>query len=159
MTRAVDGMKQCSKCSVVKPIEAFSRRRNRPDGHHYHCRECMAAACRRWDREHVPERVAHHRHLTLRRRGITAEQYDELLESQRGVCAVCGGPPTGKGRFHIDHDHRTGRTRGLLCLHCNILLGMARENRHRFYRAMSYLDRFDDRPVVMPWEDANAKPA
>ena len=47
-----------------------------------------------------------------------AELYDRLIAAQRGVCAICGAPPKTR-RLHIDHDHRTGKVRGLLCQRCN----------------------------------------
>lgn len=63
-----------------------------------------------------PERA---RDLRLQRLyGITAAQYDEMLEAQDGKCAVCRKPP-GKQRLNVDHDHKTGLVRGLLCWTCN----------------------------------------
>jgi hypothetical protein len=50
--------------------------------------------------------------------GVTVEQYDELLASQHGGCAICGAPPKTR-RLDVDHDHRTGKIRGLLCHRCN----------------------------------------
>jgi Recombination endonuclease VII len=52
--------------------------------------------------------------------GMEQEDYDELLESQGGRCAICGRP---FGRVCIDHDHATGQVRGLLCNLCNSRLG------------------------------------
>lgn len=54
----------------------------------------------------------------LKRYGITPEQYDEILEEQGGVCKICKNLP-GKYRLHVDHDHETGKVRGLLCVTCN----------------------------------------
>lgn len=77
-----------------------------------------------------------------RRYGITAEQYDALLEAQGGVCAICGEPPKGKA-LHVDHDHATGGVRGLLCggyRSCNTTLLPAIEKQpERVARAMEYL--------------------
>lgn len=55
--------------------------------------------------------------------GFTLKDYERLNEEQGGVCAVagCGGKP-GKRRLHVDHDHATGRVRGLLCYRCNAAL-------------------------------------
>lgn len=60
------------------------------------------------------------REYELRNRyGITPEDYDRMLEEQGGVCAICEGAcPTGR-RLAVDHDHETGRVRGLLCVNCN----------------------------------------
>lgn len=49
---------------------------------------------------------------------LPAAEYDRLLTKQNGVCAICGRPPKTR-KLHIDHDHKTGRIRGLLCVRCN----------------------------------------
>lgn len=57
--------------------------------------------------------------------GITVQDYAILFAKQHGVCALCGKPPCA-GRFkrlHVDHDHKTGKVRGLLCRGCNGLVG------------------------------------
>jgi hypothetical protein len=50
--------------------------------------------------------------------GITDEEYTALLTAQDGGCAICGNPPKTR-RLHVDHNHRTGKVRGLLCFRCN----------------------------------------
>ena len=50
--------------------------------------------------------------------GVTDDTYEGMLAEQGGVCAICGAPPKSR-RLHVDHDHRTGAVRGLLCFHCN----------------------------------------
>lgn len=64
------------------------------------------------------------------RYGITIEQYEQMVEDQQGLCAVCGHPPTNNntrahwdGKLCIDHDHETGEVRGLLCNDCNLAVG------------------------------------
>ena len=49
---------------------------------------------------------------------VTLDEYEALLEAQGGVCALCGNPPKTR-RLDVDHDHRTGLIRGLLCSRCN----------------------------------------
>lgn len=76
-----------------------------------------------------------------RRYGITQADYDSMLAAQGGVCAICKradwcGP--GK-RPHIDHNHTTKKVRGLLCLKCNVLIGMAQEKPEVFRAAGDYL--------------------
>lgn len=53
---------------------------------------------------------------------ITLIQYEQMFEAQGGVCAICGKPP-GKHALHVDHNHVTGKVRGLLCFSCNGALG------------------------------------
>jgi hypothetical protein len=79
--------------------------------------------------------------------GITLEQYDALLASQGTKCAICPATtPTGKGngRWHIDHDHKTGKVRGILCGRCNLLLGHAADSIEVLDLAIKYLERHKD---------------
>ena len=77
--------------------------------------------------------------------GITVEQFDEMLRKQGGACAVCGRPPTEinghrhKHRLHVDHDHATGRVRGLLCNSCNVAIGCLKDDIGVLYAAIDYL--------------------
>ena len=73
----------------------------------------------------------------IRKYGLTTEQYDELLVAQGGVCAVCAEPPA-RGRLHVDHDHGTGRIRGLLCRRCNTGLYLL-ENEPLRLRALAHI--------------------
>lgn len=57
--------------------------------------------------------------------GISPEQFDEMMEKQKGGCAICGNPPK-KLRLNIDHNHKTKKVRGLLCHMCNRALGLLR---------------------------------
>jgi hypothetical protein len=62
------------------------------------------------------------RDYNLRTRyGISIERYDEMFAVQDGRCAICRRLPGAK-RLHVDHEHRTGRVRGLLCVKCNFAL-------------------------------------
>lgn len=75
---------------------------------------------------------------------ITVEQYDEMLERQDGVCAICQAEETRtvKGTIcslAVDHDHETGRVRGLLCQSCNAALGGFRDSPALLERAAEYL--------------------
>jgi hypothetical protein len=75
-------------------------------------------------READPEkyaRIAKNTHL-LAKFNMTIEQYEQMFERQGGVCAICGRPPK-KHALHVDHCHKTGKVRGLLCFSCNGALG------------------------------------
>ncbi len=83
--------------------------------------------------------------------GITREQYAELLESQGRRCAICrSDTPGGKGDWHLDHDHATGRRRGLLCHACNIALGYLEDDPERLRAAIEYLAAHRDKVEVGP---------
>jgi hypothetical protein len=69
------------------------------------------------------------------RYGIEPEDYDALHAAQGGLCALCDERPAE----HVDHDHESGRVRGLLCLHCNTGLGNFRDRADLIDRAITYL--------------------
>jgi hypothetical protein len=77
----------------------------------------------------------------MRLYGLTLDEYDALVARQNGLCAICGEPPIkGRGRrLVVDHDHQSGRIRGLLCGACNVAIGYLREDPLLFDRAKAYL--------------------
>lgn len=168
-------MKRCSKCGEVKPFEMFYRARGMREGYRSDCKACnLAEKKRRYDADPATEiarvrqwqqqnrdRVneSHRRrradpavklagragHLK-RKYGITLDQYDEMLTAQGGCCAVCGREPRPDIALHVDHDHQTGRIRGILCFRCNNSLGDLDDDPVLLRKAAGYLSSFD--PVV-----------
>jgi hypothetical protein len=77
------------------------------------------------------------------RYGITPDDYDKMLLRQDGRCAICGKDVCELSKkLYIDHDHVTGKVRGLLCSGCNVVLGSAHEDRDVFLGAIEYLEKF-----------------
>lgn len=80
--------------------------------------------------------------------GLTLEQRDDLLAAQAGKCALCSTPIafSGKGlkAAHIDHDHASGRVRGILCGFCNTSLGRLGDSVERIEGVLAYLHRFGE---------------
>ncbi len=73
--------------------------------------------------------------------GLTQDDYERMLRAQGGVCAVCKGPQLGRRRrLHVDHDHRTGRVRALLCQNCNVALGCASDDPERLLALAIYAE-------------------
>ena len=70
---------------------------------------------------------------------MTLEQYDQLFESQGGVCAICGRIDSDGRRLSVDHDHRAGKVRGLLCGKCNRGIGIFDEDIIKLQSAINYL--------------------
>lgn len=71
--------------------------------------------------------------------GLTVEDYERMLEEQGGGCAICGRPPRDDISLHVDHDHDTGLTRGLLCFPCNNAIGLMQDDPERLVRAAEYI--------------------
>ena len=88
----------------------------------------------------VPEQK---RQWHLKTYGMTPEAHEALLASQGGACGVCRAPePGGRGRWHVDHDHKTGKVRGLLCARCNPMLGFSKDSPEILRQGAEYLERF-----------------
>jgi hypothetical protein len=131
--------KKCSKCNHTFPAtyEFFYKHSSRKDGLDPWCKECK----REYD----------NKHYKLKNYGITIDEYNKLIEKQNNRCAICGidfdflekvrkynkVPGTGKPR--IDHDHNTGKIRGLLCDDCNTALGIFQENPLILIKAINYI--------------------
>jgi hypothetical protein len=116
--------KVCRECGEKKSIDCFSP--SRRDKHDWVCRTCRGG-----------------RVNLMRRYGLTLEQYEAMRLRQGGRCAICGRVPVR--RLHVDHDHRTGRVRGLLCQNCNTAIGKLGENLVTMARAMFYLRQYGSR--------------
>ena len=113
---------------------------------HSYCRVCYNEYQKAWQQKNsdkLKERYAKDklndpgkfRAKDWKRRGIdmTWERYEQLLKDQSGVCAICKNPENVEGRaLAVDHDHRTGETRGLLCTRCNHALGHFEANETAF---------------------------
>ena len=99
-------------------------------------REQRNAAARRWAASNKERRLAISRKA---RYGIDAETVAARFKAQDGLCKIC----REGAAEHLDHDHKTGATRGLLCGHCNRALGMFRDDPVRLQSAIDYLVLWD----------------
>lgn len=72
---------------------------------------------------------------------LTLQDYLAIVDQQHGLCAICGQPPGAKekGRLHVDHCHKTGKVRGLLCYNCNNGLGALKDDPEIVAKALEYL--------------------
>lgn len=107
-------------------------------------RDARARRAKAW-RDANPERQAAHmwRHHLKRKFGITPEAYDAMVAAQDGRCAICGTEDTRPfGRLGVDHDHRTGKVRALLCHGCNAGIGRLNDDPDLLRKAADYLERF-----------------
>jgi hypothetical protein len=153
----------CSACKESKPLSEFHSDRSRDNGHRRKCKPCYNGHARRQNRVHPdrqrentrryqerhPGRQAEvYRRWWLKRYGITVHDYARLLEEQHGVCAACGqpertpNPRNGYRLLAVDHDHETGRVRGLLCVNCNKALGHLRDDPSRIQGLLRYAQAF-----------------
>lgn len=133
--------KVCPQCSEDKPLEEFPVRK---DGSRSWCLPCK----REYDKLHrLKNPSRRYGNMLKQRYGITYDDYEAMLADQGGLCAVCGLPneqfDTVKGemrRLHVDHDHETGKVRGLLCSKCNFALGCVRDSPEILGSLVRYLE-------------------
>ena len=104
-----------------------------------HSRDSIDDAISQWRRDHPDYERSYRLGYAY---GVTPEWYEQKLEEQGGKCAVCGS--TGYGSkavsvFCVDHDHDTGKVRGLLCVGCNVALERWKEMPERF---RAYVEKY-----------------
>ncbi|MER6733333.1 endonuclease VII domain-containing protein [Streptomyces puniciscabiei] len=117
-----EGHKLCRACGQVKPHSEWHRKHSAPDGLASRCKECRAVQLRQ---DHLK-----------RKYGLTEAERDAMIAAQRGLCAIfLAAPP-----MHVDHCHKTGRVRGVLCFNCNSGLGLLRDDPEVVRRAAAYLE-------------------
>lgn len=126
------GHRYCPDCETIRPFADFPRNRSGKGGFGGYCKPCHnERGVKAKQRLYGGTREYHLRH----RYGIGQREVDELLAEQGGVCAICGAD----NPEHVDHDHRTGHIRGLLCFNCNGGLGQFRDNVDYLTSAITYL--------------------
>lgn len=111
---AVAVEKECASCKRTLPINHFGKKANDDVLYRSSCKECLNN-----------RRAANQFQAVLKQHGLTLQRYNELLASQNGTCAICGSSDKGHRNrfFNIDHCHKSGEVRGLLCPRCNLAIG------------------------------------
>jgi hypothetical protein len=128
--------KLCRSCSIEKPAEAFPPNPKIKDGLGSYCRICRDQKAKASPKYKENIRKAQLKKLYK----ITPEQYQEMFDKQGGLCRICQSADTGhRSHLSIDHDHATGRVRGLLCHDCNLGLGKFKDDTNRLKMAIMYL--------------------
>lgn len=136
--------KVCKKCNEEKSILDFSKGKGYKDGIRPYCIICRReyeVQSYHTHKHKKPYNYEYHRNNKLKSTyGISYEEYLTMLELQQGGCAICGTTNTGKRKaFAVDHNHDTGKVRGLLCSNCNTGIGNLKEDEGIMLRAIEYL--------------------
>lgn len=123
----------CATCGHMKIASNFPRNKRTATGYHCYCKECHNSR----NRAFIKNRYGGTRHYHLRGRyGVGAEEVAQLVIAQGGLCAVCQKRPATQ----VDHDHKTGDVRGVVCLLCNAAMGAFGDDPQRIRRAIDYLE-------------------
>ncbi len=146
--------KHCKRCDTTKSLDDFHRDSKSSDGKYSYCKECNKAKAKaayhadpegrreyeRKRRERFPDRDREQNYKS--KYGITLAQYNEMHAAQGGVCRACKKPESRIATRHlaVDHCHRTGKIRGLLCSNCNRALGLLDDDISRLRSLADYLE-------------------
>lgn len=133
--------KTCRICLESKPLSSFGKDSAGKDHKRSYCKPCDQARAKKWkdsNKEKIAEYNAHYkREYTY---GLSKEDYLVLLETQDNKCAICNTDQKELARkLVVDHCHTTKKVRGLLCSHCNVGIGMLKENENNLMAAIQYL--------------------
>ena len=130
--------KACKRCKEVKDLESFLPDKRNKDGKTGYCKTCDNK--RRRDNYNPNYRWEE----GVRKYGITPDDYFKMIEDQNHCCAICGKHQDNhRRRFSIDHNHTTGKVRGLPSDLCNKSLGGLGDTIEGLERAIEYLRRTD----------------
>lgn len=119
----------CSDCGGILHTSEFVVDQSRNSRLPGHCLMCKGRRAKDKDYGHTS---------TVKRYGMTTDDYARMLDAQGGGCAICANPPRDR-RLAIDHCHTTGKVRGLLCGPCNVSLGQFGDSPRTLLEAAKYL--------------------
>lgn len=111
----------------------------------YRCRTCATKRAYKWREKNVERyniiRKRGERKYLLKNYGVTPKWYENKLRKQNYRCAICGSDSNGimRNKLDVDHDHITGKVRGILCNRCNTGLGQFKDNLQLMQKAIEYL--------------------
>ena len=163
--------KTCYRCKQNKPLEQFTKDKKNVDGRTYDCKSCRSIIYKKWMTDN-PEKVLETRKKNWKYRkdyyqrpeqklkyrkkfiesnyGINYEEYEKMVDSQRNLCYLCNQPEPQKRNKHlaVDHNHKTGAIRKLLCSNCNRALGLLKEDIKLIDKLKQYLIEHENNTTI-----------
>lgn len=139
--------KKCPKCLQDRLLTEYQKNKASKDGLQFHCKSCRKTIDSR-DKKRLYDKERYHNNRDdyldqyyFRTYGINLSDYNKLLQEQNNSCAICGCLCSSGKRLAVDHDHATGKVRGLLCGNCNLALGKFQDSISLLNTAIGYLTK------------------
>jgi hypothetical protein len=144
-------MKTCVCCGLEKDSSLFYKEPRVADGLTARCKQCTKEKAGNSYQNRKQEVLKQRKAQYDKRRekdkklrstyGITLEQWESMFKAQGECCAICKStsPNHGSGQFVVDHCHKFGQVRGILCGKCNVMLGQANDDQNTLFEAALYL--------------------
>lgn len=153
---AEEGKKYCPTCKQVKNLSEFSTMKTR-SGVASHCKKCTSEWGKKYGKTNEgrqKRKALYQKHKEkqldqkMRKKfGISLQEYEVMLDKQGRKCMICGRTPEENGKaLAIDHDHKTGKNRALLCSSCNICIGFIEKNALNISKIATYLTTHNIQP-------------
>jgi len=145
----------CAKCSRKKShVPAVSRKCGTQYSYNKFgcrcskCRNANAIAIAKYRKTPNGQKII--KNSNLKKYGITIDEYEAMFNKQNGSCAICKNPETktnqyGLIRLAVEHCHRSGKNRGLLCMNCNRAIGLIGENLETISSMLDYLKKHENK--------------
>ena len=140
-------MKVCTKCKTNKSKDEFYKDSRYENRRLAKCKKCIHIETTIWKKKNPDKCKETYKKSRLKRTyGLTMGGYEDILEKQGGGCAICGSKEHrgNGGRFAVDHNHKTGAIRGLLCAYCNTGIGLFMDDSNTLMSAVRYVIHFAD---------------
>ncbi len=131
-------LQKCTLCKHIKEYSEFNNDKHTPSGKTRRCNECIKMI---HGRSEMKEKA--YFRLIKNQYGLSEEDYIKMYNNQNGKCYICNSENghLRTERLFIDHNHNTGKVRGLLCVKCNTGLGMFIDNISNLKKAIKYLKK------------------
>lgn len=133
---------KCKRCGITKPLSEYYKTSDRKSGHKTICKECIKADPLTESRKEKMRTYGKDYHLKTQY-NMTREEHDKMLSLQNHKCAICGidEKEATKQKLYVDHCHKSGKVRALLCHSCNAGIGLMKESIQTLTKAIAYLDK------------------
>ena len=149
--------KICTGCKEEKPVSDYYIQRIGTKGQPVYvaaCKICCSdKAKEKWSSLTKEGKLKHsriarermgedyHKNYRLKQRyGITLEEYNSMLDSQNSLCYICETTFDEDNKAQVDHDHKTGKIRKLLCRNCNTAIGHMKEDIDVLKKSIKYIE-------------------
>lgn len=136
-------IKKCTKCGLLKPLEKYNREKATKDGRRSTCKKCESKRHKEYIKNNPEKYEAAKIRNNLKKRNVSLEHYNYMLDLQDHCCAICGVHESKLSKkLAVDHCHTFGTIRGLLCVNCNTAIGLLKENLDTLDKMKSYLSLY-----------------
>lgn len=145
--------KSCKKCNIIKPLNDFHTHNGMKDKHLNTCKICHNTQKneiyhRIFKNDDNQKRKKKDQYLQ-RKFNITQEDFNNIFNQQNGCCDICKLHQTNfKKAFCVDHDHKTGKIRGLLCDNCNLMIGNSHDTPEILSNGIEYLNKHNKLKLI-----------